>query len=655
MNFKINNISLIFSLMLLVSLFSCRTENDLSIDPPEEATIAPNSTIANLMARVATNDGSDDNIIDKASNLLIQLPITVVANGIELEIIDSNAFEVIEDIYNQSNDDVDELVISYPITVILTDYTNVIVNSDAELTTLRGDNMENENDEDIECIDFIYPITMFVFDEENDEINSIIIENDFELYVFIEDLNTLAAVTLEFPITVQYANEETQIVNNIQELENEISAADDTCDEDDDNDYDECGSNNYTIPELEDILDECSVWTIDKLNRDGSDLVSTVANYEFTFNNDGTISIIEGANNFTGTWTANGSQGDINMTINSGDVPVINDSWNLCYINEESNDRKIELKLGTDRLRFVSTCEDDVIVTICDNPQPIALPFRMVDVAGDYCWEVSETVLYFNSWGVDYMEINGEDFTNQWIDMSLPNFPEAIDGKYYVRYIASNAIGAGVDIGLEYPDHVICTDPTEINLPFSFEGVGVYCWVTSEDISYINSWDTTIIEVNGVNLTNQFVSNTSFNFPDKVDGNYFIRFISTVAWGHFEAGSVDDTPNDVEIAFENCDVWKVNTFSINILDLLGVYIGHEFSFNNDGTVVVTSLLTTNNGTWVVTGTQEDGLFLTIDIPGLSDFSDTWTVNNVDLEADTKTIELTAGNKTLTFESDCIND
>ncbi|MBC3845625.1 hypothetical protein H8K90_04490 [Winogradskyella echinorum] len=648
MKIKFNGYILIFCILLLTLMFSCRTEDDLSIDPPEEATIVPNSTIANLMARVAANDGSQDNIIDHASNLLIQLPIAVEANGVELEIIDANSYNEIENIFSLSTEDIDEVVISYPITVILPDYSTVVVNSDTELDNLRD--LDYENDEDIECIDFIYPIIIATYDEENEAIDSIILNNDIEMYAFIEDLETLAVVSLNFPVTMLFANETTQVVNGLQELEDVILAADNTCDEDDEI-YDECGSNNYTITELETIFEECSDWTIDVLEIDYDDVVSTVVGYVFTFNNDGTITVVEGVNMFNGTWSASGNEGEVTVMVNIDGLPIVNDTWDLCFIGTEPNDIKVELRSGANRMNFVSDCED--IIEFCDNPQVIALPYRMVDVAGEFCLEISETVLYFNSWGIDVMEINGVDFTNQWVHTSHPNFPEPVNGKYYVSYTASNVTESGVDIGTVLPNHISCVNPTEISIPFSFDGAGDFCWVTSEDIVSIISSDATIVEVNGVDITNEMLDINSVNFPEKIDGKYFIRYESSLASGHFEAGlDLIVTPSDLELAFEQCQTWRVNQISINLLDLLSIYVGHEFTFNNDGTVEVTSLLFNYNGTWEITGTQDTEQFLTIAIPGLPDFSDTWTVDSVGLGSDPMTIALSSGTNTLVFESDC---
>jgi hypothetical protein len=77
----------------------------------------------------------------------------------------------------------------------------------------------------------------------------------------------------------------------------------------------------------------------------------------------------------------------------------------------------------------------------------------------------------------------------------------------------------------------LCSNPTPISLPHSQDGSGAYCWVTSDDISHINSWNTDKVNVNGIDLTNQWVGSA---LPDKIDGNYFIYYEGSLNWAHIE-------------------------------------------------------------------------------------------------------------------------
>ena len=75
-----------------------------------------------------------------------------------------------------------------------------------------------------------------------------------------------------------------------------------------------------------------------------------------------------------------------------------------------------------------------------------------------------------------------------------------------------------------------CETYTPISLPYTQEGSGEYCWVTSGNISYINSWNLDELTINGVDYTNTW-SNT---MPARIDGNYYIHYSGNFAWSHAE-------------------------------------------------------------------------------------------------------------------------
>lgn len=343
--------------ILLLGIQSCRTADEEIINPPVEQALQPNSTLSNLMSKTALNDGSSDNIIDQANCLSVQLPVTVTVNGTVLTINDPSQLQDIEDIFDLLDDDVDTIVISFPITVILTDFSTVTVNSNTELLALAAQcNGENQPDDDIECIDFNYPITASVFDQNNDVIDTITINNDSEMYIFIENLADYAAVTINFPITVTLADGTSLVIQDIQELENAIDAAENTCDEDDDNDYNDDDCNNCTTDSLLDFLTECQTWTVDKLERNDMDLEDQYVGYNFSFGMDGSVSVSEGSNTFNGTWQSSGTANSIEFTLNITGLNDFNDVWFLHELEQEPGEFKVDFRKGDDRLRFESNC-----------------------------------------------------------------------------------------------------------------------------------------------------------------------------------------------------------------------------------------------------------------------------------------------------------
>ena len=327
-------VALLFSLALLSS---CRTEDDMAIDPPVEQTIVANSTIANLMSRTSLNDGSFDNIIDNASCLNVQLPVTVIANGTEVIVDGVNDYQTIEDLFDADNNDTDTLDIIFPITVVFSDYTTTAVNTYPELLALIAQcPSENSDDDDIECID---------------------LNNDYDMYEFIDDLDDYAAVTIAFPITVVLADGTTMSINNISELQSVIENADDSCDEDDDNDYNDDDCDDCTTSDLESILANCANWTVDEFELNDNDLEDQYNGYVFNFASDGTITVTENSNTITGTWSVSGSGNNIDFVIDIPSLVDFNGTWNLHEFEQESGETEIEFEKGNDdELKFKSNC-----------------------------------------------------------------------------------------------------------------------------------------------------------------------------------------------------------------------------------------------------------------------------------------------------------
>ena len=72
-----------------------------------------------------------------------------------------------------------------------------------------------------------------------------------------------------------------------------------------------------------------------------------------------------------------------------------------------------------------------------------------------------------------------------------------------------------------------------ITAPFTFDGAGTFCWQSSNLGAYINSWNTTSVTINGVNISNVYMPVASY--PAKIGGFWYVAYNSAVAWGHLEA------------------------------------------------------------------------------------------------------------------------
>ena len=347
----------IFLFFAMVLFISCAKEADINIPAQNEPSIKTNSTLAVLIQRTSMNDGSNDNIIDKANCFNIQLPVTVIANGTEVMVNTPEDYNAIEAIFDAFTNDTDTLEIIFPITITLSDFTTMVVNNQTELNTVKATcNGENEPDDDIECVDFQYPITVSVFNSVTEEIVDSTITSDEQMFDFIEDLDENDTATINFPITVFLFDGTEVVITDLEQLENVIDTSKDDCDEDDDNDFNDDDCIDCTTDQLATLLTSCSDWSVDELEVNGTHIEDNFTGFAFNFLSGGTISVVDGGTTFSGTWSTTGSGENITLTLSITGLSELDGDWSLQEIKEEPGENKINLKQGDDTLEFESAC-----------------------------------------------------------------------------------------------------------------------------------------------------------------------------------------------------------------------------------------------------------------------------------------------------------
>ena len=411
---KTINKFLILSLSV-VFFISCQKEINTLTQSSDEEVLQANSETATLVSKTVTNDGSKDNIIDKANCITVNLPVTVHANGITLTIENEDGLELIEEIFDELEDDDDILEIVFPIVVTLSDYTEVTINNIDELESFAKDCVgENEEDEDIECVDFVYPITMSKYDAENQLIDTVTVENDMQFFRFMNHLEDGHVVSINFPITMKLYDGTEKIINNMEELRAIMEEAEFMCDEDDDNDYDDDDCMHCTREAIVDLLLECN-WSIHKLILNEEDNTEQYREFLLKFFEDGTVKALVGNEYVYGTWELTneeaGGMGDDSshsstgtnvqrgkyLTISFEDLPDFSFKW-MVY---EKGDHSLDLRFEHNRLKLVKVCEDST------NDMVSAL----VGYLNEGTWEVAlyedkgvDETQNYNDFGFDFKE-----------------------------------------------------------------------------------------------------------------------------------------------------------------------------------------------------------------------------------------------------------
>jgi hypothetical protein len=350
--------SILFLLLTGLISTSCRTEETEFIQTPEDEILAANSSVATLIQRTVSNDGSFDNIIDRANCFDIKFPYTVAVNSEEITLNSNSDFTTVECVFDQSDDDDDTLDIMFPVNIILADFSEITITNLTEFNNNNANcNGENVFDIDIECLDFQYPIEASTFNSNSELLETLILENDHQLYNFIASIDENDITTLSFPIQVTLADNSEISINNLNELQSTIENNINACDEDDDYDYNEDDCDDCIKTEVENILTSCTDWTVNTLRRESNTNYDNVYyNYAFNFFNDGTLSVFWNTTTVFGTWIASGSGNAIEIEINIPSLPLCNNDWILREIKNCSDETEIDLRVGIDRLQYAKNC-----------------------------------------------------------------------------------------------------------------------------------------------------------------------------------------------------------------------------------------------------------------------------------------------------------
>ncbi len=246
---------IIFVFILLNSLLfgvSCREESEEIQELNDSETLKDDSTLVDLIQKTTMNDGSKDNIIDNTSCYSIKLPITLSVNETPITLETEEDYTLIEINFDEFDNDNDSIDFIFPITLISDDYTETVIINDELLNNTLQQCDENTLDIDnnnIVCIDFKYPVSISVFSSDKELLKTESLENDKELYLFINTLEEFDFADLILPITLIESDNTEVIVNTLADLKvgiSDVEECDDPIkgDDDDDDDDDDGGSTN---------------------------------------------------------------------------------------------------------------------------------------------------------------------------------------------------------------------------------------------------------------------------------------------------------------------------------------------------------------------------------------------------------------------------
>ncbi len=344
--------SAMYASLLVVTLgfTACQKESPAEIQVDDEKTLVANSATVKLIERTVSNDGSFDNIVDGASCFDISFPYIVTVNGLDIKIDSEPDVELIEGIFEAFENDDDIVGIIFPVTIVLADYSELVIDNIEDLGKISKDCIEGGDDDDIECIDVVYPVTLFTYSPNLEQTGSVTVTGDKEMRRFFAGLSGTGIVGFDFPVAFEMYDGTKITVNNNSELANAIERAMDVCDEDDDNDYND---DDFTEEGLANFLVECP-WLVEEVERNDQD-IERYENYKLNFKEDGSVTATDKAGDLltTGEWSIKVIDYTVRLKLEFENMDDFNMEW---YVNDSDED-ELELYFGDDNeIELKSNC-----------------------------------------------------------------------------------------------------------------------------------------------------------------------------------------------------------------------------------------------------------------------------------------------------------
>tara|TARA_R110001632_G_scaffold11078_3_gene40328 strand:- start:4739 stop:6136 length:1398 start_codon:yes stop_codon:yes gene_type:complete len=410
------------SILLCVALLSsCQKEESTLLSADQEMGALPDRAIT-ILSQISINDGSHDNIVDGASCIELKLPITVNVNNNPVTISDNQDFETVELLIEEHTDDEDSIEIDFPIEIILTDHSIVIVNDLETLNQYVADcqNSEGEEDEDIESVDVRYPISFPIFNTISADTDRTQVYSDAELHSFISTISTTDIIGLDFPVTFILSDDTEVVINSYEVLENTIDVAESNYDDDDDLDFNDDDSVTLSEAEFINAITQCG-YLIDRLTVNGDSLENDFEGYHFEFYiYEQTVTACLGTQLSVGTWQVTTINDNLRLQIDIPGMDTINRNW-IVHEFEDASEISFDLRLGEDRLDFNMDCIDqtpDIIALLSTDLWSVYyFEHNDTDITGEFYYFEYNFITNGNVWATD---VSTQDvFNGQWQVMNF--------------------------------------------------------------------------------------------------------------------------------------------------------------------------------------------------------------------------------------------
>lgn len=305
----------------LIGLFlmSCQTEENEVIQDPNQ-NLSNVSPLTTLMTRVTQNPTSGDNIMDNSSCFSVVLPATVIVNGQNIVVSTQADYQTVQDAIDAFSNDDDIVNFIYPITIQFQNFSTQVLQDSDDLDDVIDDCGEDDGFDEIDCISFNFPIVINVYNANNQLANTITINNNTDLYNFLENLEDNEYVAIQYPISLIDSNGVNVTITSNDQLEDVIEDSIDDCDDS------PSGGGSSALSSI--IVD--GTWYVSYF-FDDTDETSDYAGYNFTFNVSGTATAVKNTTTINGSWSNYIDSGDekLEFSFDGSILDELEDDWEV--------------------------------------------------------------------------------------------------------------------------------------------------------------------------------------------------------------------------------------------------------------------------------------------------------------------------------------
>lgn len=330
------------SLLSVVFFSACQSESVVEIYSTRE-TITKTTPLSTYIQRVAMQTTSQDDFIDGTNCFMIKFPYTITVNNTQITLNSSVDYQFVQTNIAANSNDNDIVYLHFPVSVILSDYSEKSISSQSALTNLLAECQSNSDDfGKINCISMSYPITINIYNSSNQIASTSTITDSKMLYNFFENLDDDNFISISYPLIITNSNGQNSSITSNSQLEDFIKNGVDTCPEN-------MGS---TLDFMQVITS--SPWKISYYFHD-TVKTSVYDGYTFVFNSNYTVIATKSGVSYTGIWSTKMDNGvrEFDIKFESDVLKELDEGWKVFeFNNSQLRFRDAEDNNDTDYLYF---------------------------------------------------------------------------------------------------------------------------------------------------------------------------------------------------------------------------------------------------------------------------------------------------------------